>query len=88
MIYLSILIFALLLITCTWMYQCEDYTYNKEKYNGDIDFSYYNSDPIYDYDPTFYQIWNIPTRSTRNMSYDLRGDPPPVPYYIPLHHLS
>jgi len=30
-----------------------------------------------------WQIWNIPTRSTRNMSYDLRGDPFHVPnYYV------
>ncbi len=29
----------------------------------------------------YYQIWNQPLRSTRNMSYDLRGDVP-IPYYI------
>lgn len=28
-----------------------------------------------------YPIWNIPTRSTRNMSYDLRGDVPIGSYY-------
>lgn len=27
-------------------------------------------------DVPYYPIWNIPTRSTRNMSYDLRGDVP------------
>ena len=27
-------------------------------------------------------LWNYPTRHTRNMSYDLRGDVPIWPYYI------
>ena len=31
-----------------------------------------------------YPIWNASTRHTRNMSYDLRGDPLPVPYWIPI----
>ena len=26
-----------------------------------------------------WQIWNMPTRSTRNISYDIRGDPFPIP---------
>lgn len=29
----------------------------------------------------YYQLWNEPMRSTRNMSYDLRGDVP-IPNYI------
>ena len=30
-----------------------------------------------------WQLWNIPTRSTRGMSYDLRGDPLAIPnYYV------
>ena len=33
----------------------------------------------YIYWPIF-QYWNMPLRSTRNMSYDIRGDPvPPIP---------
>lgn len=29
----------------------------------------------------FWPIWNMPTRYTRNMSYDLRGDVPIIPYH-------
>ena len=29
----------------------------------------------------FWPIWNMPTRFTRNMSYDLRGDVPIIPYH-------
>ena len=32
-------------------------------------------------DPIYYPIWNLPSRSTRNMSYDLRGDVP-IPYVM------
>lgn len=33
-------------------------------------------DGFYPYATNIYPIWNVPTRSTRNMSYDLRGDVP------------
>lgn len=32
--------------------------------------------PLSPYATGIYPIWNEPTRSTRNMSYDLRGDVP------------
>lgn len=29
----------------------------------------------------FWSVWNMPTRFTRNMSYNLRGDIPIIPYH-------
>ena len=43
----------------------------------DPDYKYYYKDPLYYTLPQYPEnqfIWNAPLRSTRNMSYDLRGD--------------
>ena len=43
----------------------------------DPDYKYYYKDPLYYTHPGYPEnsfIWNAPLRSTRNMSYDLRGD--------------
>lgn len=74
----SILIFVFLLF-CTK--NCNN---NPEKYMNDYTYEPYYQLPYQLYYQLPYQLWNISTRSTRNMSYDIRGDPPNIPFYIPL----
>ena len=39
----------------------------------------YLFNPYYNYNYTNFPFWNVPLGTTRNMSYDLRGDPIIIP---------
>lgn len=86
---IEIIIYTLIIVIIILLILKKIYNYffesnNKEKYSNQMSVTpkyIYNVNELWN--PAglgLWQIWNNPTRSTRNMSYDLRGDPLIIPY--------